>query len=183
VADPYLYGGTTVLRNLAGLRDADKLAEHEAQASTLRLAQLAAVRIEGAYDLPHLQAFHHFIFQDIYAWAGELRSVDLAKPGSMFALPEYINGYLTDVLWQLADEEHLRGLTRATSSRSGSPTTTPRSTRFIPFERATDEHSGPSCVSWRWTPTTLSPGSTSIRPRSSTLRSEASRETTCQCSI
>jgi hypothetical protein len=52
VADPYVYPGTGVLRNLAGLHDADTLADHEAQASTLRLAQLAALRLEGAYDLP-----------------------------------------------------------------------------------------------------------------------------------
>lgn len=55
MADPYVYPGTGVLCNLAGLQDADTLADHEAQASTLRLVQLTAVRLEGAYDLPHLQ--------------------------------------------------------------------------------------------------------------------------------
>jgi fido (protein-threonine AMPylation protein) len=64
-----------VLRNLAGLRDPGTLAEHEAQTSTLRLAQLAALTLEGGYDLPHLQKFHRFLFGDIYSWAGELRSV------------------------------------------------------------------------------------------------------------
>jgi cell filamentation protein len=112
VADPYVYRGTRVLRNLAGLQDAQALAEREAQASTLRLAQLAALRIEGGYGLPHLQAFHRFIFQDIYAWAGELRSVPLAKPSSMFALPAHIESYATDVLRRLADERHLRELSR-----------------------------------------------------------------------
>jgi cell filamentation protein len=112
VADPYVYPGTSVLRNLAGLHDADELADHEAQASTLRLVQLAALRLEGAYDLAHLQEFHRFVFQDIYAWAGELRSVPLAKPGSMFALPEHIEGYATEVLRQLSDERHLHDLPR-----------------------------------------------------------------------
>jgi cell filamentation protein len=112
VADPYVYPGTTVLRNLAGLRDAHRLAEREAQASTLRLAQLAEVGLTGAYDLPHLQEFHRFIVQDIYPWAGELRSTPLAKPGSMFALPERIEGYASEVLQQLAAERHLRGLPR-----------------------------------------------------------------------
>jgi len=51
VADPYVYPGTTVLRSLAGLQDADTLTDREAQASTLRVAQLAALRLEGAYDL------------------------------------------------------------------------------------------------------------------------------------
>jgi cell filamentation protein len=112
VADPYVYPGTSVLRNLAGLQDADAVADHEAQASTLRLVQLAALRVEGAYDLVHLQEFHRFIFQDIYAWAGELRNVPLAKPGSMFALPEHIEGYATEVLRQLNDERHLHDLPR-----------------------------------------------------------------------
>jgi cell filamentation protein len=112
VTDPYVYPGTAILRNFAGLKDADTLADHEAQTSTLRLAQLAELKLDGAYDLPHLQKFHHFIFQDIYPWAGELRRVPLAKPGSMFALPEHIKSYATDVLRQLAGEQHLRGLER-----------------------------------------------------------------------
>jgi cell filamentation protein len=112
VADPYVYPGTAVLRNLAGLEDAHALTDREAQASTLRLAQLAALRLEGAYDLPHLRAFHRFIFQDIYSWAGELRSVPLAKPDSMFAVPEHVESYATELLRGLADERHLRGLQR-----------------------------------------------------------------------
>lgn len=112
MADPYVYPDTTVLRNLLELTDADALAEREAQASTLRLAQLAAVRLEGSYDLAHLQAVHRFIFQDIYAWAGQLRRVPLAKPGSMFALPEHVESYATTVLCDLAKEQHLGGLSR-----------------------------------------------------------------------
>src|SRR4029077_20819225 len=50
--------------------------------------------------------------QDIYPWAGELRSVPLAKPGSMFALPEHIESYTTEVLRELASEGHLRGSPR-----------------------------------------------------------------------
>jgi cell filamentation protein, protein adenylyltransferase len=112
VVDPYVYPGSTVLRNLPGLQDADALAEHEAQATALRLAQLAASGLGGAYDLPHLQEFHRFIFQDVYSWASELRTVSLAKPGSIFALPEHIESYATEVLRQLAVEQHLRGLPR-----------------------------------------------------------------------
>lgn len=112
MADPYVYPGTSVLRNLAALKDVNALADHEAQASTLRLAQLARLTLSGLYDLSHLQAFHRFIFQDIYSWAGELRSVPLAKPGSMFALPEHVKSYSVEVLHQLAHERHLRDLSR-----------------------------------------------------------------------
>jgi cell filamentation protein len=111
VADPYVYPGTTVLRNLAGVRDARELATREAQTTTLRLAQLGALRLDGVYDLLHLRNFHRFIFQDIYPWAGELRSTPLAKPGSMFALPGLIESYASDVFHQLAGEQYLRALT------------------------------------------------------------------------
>jgi cell filamentation protein len=33
----------------------------------------------GNFDLPHLQAIHRHLFQDVYEWAGELRTVDLFK--------------------------------------------------------------------------------------------------------
>lgn len=66
----------------------------------------------GTYDLSHLRAFHRFVFQDVYPWAGELRSVPLAKPGSLFALPEHVESYAVGVLSDLADERHLRGLSR-----------------------------------------------------------------------
>ncbi len=112
MADPYVYPGTAVLQNLAGLRDANTLETYEAQASTLRLAQLSAQQLDGVYDLHHLQEFHRFVFQDIYPWAGELRSVPLAKPGSMFALPEHIPNYAAEILRQLAGEQHLTRLSR-----------------------------------------------------------------------
>lgn len=112
MTDPYVYPGTAVLRNRAELRDALALSEREAQASTLRIAQLAARRLDGAYDLPQLQEVHRFIFQDIYAWAGELRSTPLAKPGSMFAPPANIESYASEVFRQLAGEQHLCGLQR-----------------------------------------------------------------------
>jgi len=111
VADPYVYPGTTVLRNIAGHTEDSALAEREAQTTTLRLAQLGALRLDGVYDLRHLRDFHSFIFQDIYPWAGELRNTPLAKPGSMFAPPGLIESYAGGVFRQLAEEQWLRGLT------------------------------------------------------------------------
>jgi len=41
--------------------------------------------IEGAptgdFDVAHLRAIHRHLFQDVYAWAGELRTVEIAKGG------------------------------------------------------------------------------------------------------
>jgi cell filamentation protein len=123
-ADPYVYPGTSCLRNRAGIRDARTLARLEADQRSIVIAQIERTRLPGRYDLEHLRAFHRRIFGDIYEWAGELRSVAIAKDDSVFALPEHIDSYLAGVLGALAGEGYLRGLARAEFS-TGSPTTTP----------------------------------------------------------
>ena len=108
--DPYVYPGTNVLRNRFGLRDAGALERRERDASYARLLQLAAEPLPGRYDLPHLQAFHRHLFGDVWPWAGELRTVAIAKGDTMFALPEHIAPYLSGVLAELPRENYLRGL-------------------------------------------------------------------------
>jgi cell filamentation protein len=110
--DPYVYPGTNVLRNHFGIRDVTELAEREAGLTAVRVTELERRFIPGDYDLVHLQAVHRKIFGDLYPWAGELRTVKVAKGESLFALPEHIAPYLTGVLADLARENHLRGLAR-----------------------------------------------------------------------
>jgi cell filamentation protein len=38
----------------------------------------------GDFDLRHLRAIHRHLFQDVYDWAGEIRTVEIAKGGSQF---------------------------------------------------------------------------------------------------
>lgn len=109
-ADPYVYPGTDVLRNLLDLRDAADLGEREAALSAIRIAQLERRFIPGKFDLAHFQATHRYIFGDIYPWAGELRTVRIAKGGDLFALPEHIGPYLTTLFADLAHEDRLHSL-------------------------------------------------------------------------
>lgn len=108
--DPYVYPGTNVLRNHFGILDASELAEREAGLTAVRLAELEYRFIPGDYDTSHLRAVHRKIFGDLYPWAGELRTVPIAKGEDLFALPQYVGAYLTGVLADLAKEERLRGL-------------------------------------------------------------------------
>jgi len=110
--DPYSYPGTDVLRNHFGIRDATELAQRESGLTAVRIAELERRFISGDYDTAHLQAVHRKIFADLYPWAGELRTVKIAKGGSVFALPQHVTPYLTGVLSDLANEERLRGLER-----------------------------------------------------------------------
>ena len=107
--DPYKFPDLDVLRNKPGIRDARLLQAYEYRASTERMLELAEEPIAGRFDLDHLKAIHKYAFQDVYDWAGELRSVSISKGGSLFALPEYIESYGKLVFGALADDEHLRG--------------------------------------------------------------------------
>lgn len=75
----YVYPGTSVLRNLRDIRDPKVLAELEADATTRRLKELQSKPLNGSFDAKHLKAIHRHIFQDVYAWAGQFRTVNLSR--------------------------------------------------------------------------------------------------------
>jgi cell filamentation protein len=79
--DPYLIPGTKVLRNRLGISDARRLDRIERRIVADRIAEGAPV---GAFDLGRLRAIHRHLFQDIYDWAGELRTVEINKGGHQF---------------------------------------------------------------------------------------------------
>jgi cell filamentation protein len=45
----------------------------------------------GNFDPAHHRAVHHHLFQDVYGWAGEYRSIRIAKNDAMFCFPEHIS--------------------------------------------------------------------------------------------
>jgi Fic/DOC family len=107
--DPYVYPDTTLLRNLRDIRDPDLFGEFEAEATARRLRQLEHKPLPGHFDAQHFQAIHRHIFQDVYEWAGEFRTIDLAKSGHLFALTEHIASSLNKTFGELADERYLTG--------------------------------------------------------------------------
>ena len=111
-SDPYLDPRTGVFRNRLRLTDRAVLAAAEVKLSSVRIDQLKHRRLPGRYDLDHLRAFHWTIFQDVYPWAGRLRTVLIVKAGAMFCLPHQIEDTAADVFGRLAAAEHLRGRDR-----------------------------------------------------------------------
>jgi cell filamentation protein len=107
--DPYVYPGTSVLRNLRDIRDAQVLSEFEADATARRLRQLEQKPIDGRLDAGHLQAIHHHIFQDVFEWAGDFRTVNISKSGDPFAFQQHIVSSLDQLCGNLKRESHLVG--------------------------------------------------------------------------
>jgi len=109
VADDYCYPGTTVLKNKLELRDADELDAFEAEVSDARADEELPA---GDLDFKHFKAIHGHLFQDVYGWAGEIRTVRMSKGGNMFCFPENIENQAKLLFAQLKKDKFLAGLER-----------------------------------------------------------------------
>jgi cell filamentation protein len=110
-ADPYSDPVTGVLYNKLGLGTAAGLEAAEREITHAALILVDESPVSPSYDLPHLQEIHKRIFGDIYEWAGQIRTVAIAK-GAMFCLPQYIDSSAAVIFGELHDEDCLRGLRR-----------------------------------------------------------------------
>ena len=117
VDDPYVDPASGVLKNRLGITGAATLEETEAALVATRSYELYGTPLKGAFDLAHLQAIHRYLFRDLYEWAGELRTIDIAKGGHRFGHHAHIAGAATEHLRKLAAERHLAGLAPAAFSR------------------------------------------------------------------
>jgi cell filamentation protein len=107
--------GTGVLRNKLGITDPVALSRAATDSTSLRLAELHSSPVRGGFDSTHLQAIHHYIYQDLYDWAGELRPIDAGNvPASQ------VEKSLNSVLDRLSRENYLKGLNGEEWSRSAS---------------------------------------------------------------
>jgi cell filamentation protein len=109
IADPYCYTGTTVLRNIPGIRDQASLDTFEAISTAQRSDEPIP---KGRLSASHYRAIHHHLFQDVYAWAGKFRTVRISKDGSAFCYPEYIAREMKSLFADLKRRRHLRALSR-----------------------------------------------------------------------
>lgn len=107
-SDSYVYPGSEVLLNKADIREQGALEAFEADATAVRMLELIDNPIQGIFDLKHLCAIHRHLFQDVYDWAGEIRTVDISRGASLFANFGLIEGYLDQQLRGLAAENVLR---------------------------------------------------------------------------
>ena len=108
--DVYCIPGSAVLKNKAGITDQDQLDEYEGDFTAIRLLEFTQNPVEGSFDLVHLCKIHQYIFQDVYDWAGEVRTVDIVRGDSRFCNVRQIKSYSNTVFSSLATEKYLVNL-------------------------------------------------------------------------
>ncbi len=108
--DPYCYPDSYLLINKLNITDATTL-----EAAEQALTSLAADEIEFClppYDLPFMQTLHRQLFAEVYAWAGEIRTGDIAKGNTLFCTVPRIRPEADKFFAALAKRDWLAGLSR-----------------------------------------------------------------------
>lgn len=74
---------TTVLVNKQNITNIEEAYRNEHLFVTRRLADLRLEPIQ-VYSMSDILAIHNYLFQDVYAWAGQYRKVNISKSGNPF---------------------------------------------------------------------------------------------------
>jgi len=102
----YCYKNSNVLRNKLGITDADALRIAEREITAVRILEAERTPIRGKLDFKHLCDIHHYMFSDIFEWAGKLRTVNISK-GNPFCNANVLDLYGTDLFGKLKAENYL----------------------------------------------------------------------------
>jgi cell filamentation protein len=114
--DTYCYPGTNVLRNKAAITSAEELEIYEGELSTLRSIEILENPVVSQFNFTYLQRIHLALFQDIYDWAGEIRTVDIIRGNSRFANVRFIESSANEMFNKLASENWLKELDKKSLS-------------------------------------------------------------------
>ncbi len=89
-----------ILENLLGIDNQAELARVEEKLSKIRAKELVEKKIIDKFEIgtfKGLAQIHHYLFQDIYGFAGKIRNVDIAKGQFRFAPVLYLKPALVEI--------------------------------------------------------------------------------------
>ena len=108
----YCYPNSNVLINNLNIKDAKILNLYEAKITAAKSLSLRQKGITGNFDIKHFLEIHHYLFEDIYPFAGCLREENIGKGQFRFAMCEYIKPELERLLNELKKEQYLVNLSK-----------------------------------------------------------------------
>lgn len=106
----YFIPGTEVLRNRVGAATPEALRDAEndlVEARIIELRESAILLGDRGYGLGFLQAIHRQLFQDVYDWAGDVRTVGIEKGQESFCPPDNIAQAMDHVASEISERKLL----------------------------------------------------------------------------
>lgn len=77
--DPYLYENTNTLINKLDIENKEELEMAEADFISSRIFELEKIDIDKPIDIELLKYINFYLFQDLYTWAGNFRTINIEK--------------------------------------------------------------------------------------------------------
>ncbi|MBL0338802.1 MAG: Fic family protein [Rhodospirillaceae bacterium] len=102
--DPYVLKNG-ILKNKLNITNEQKLVKAEAALTSDRLAEIEIKGSKGSFDFERLKATHYYIFQDIYDWAGQPRTIGISKGNSNFT-PSYLIDHKIESLFSRLEKDN-----------------------------------------------------------------------------
>ena len=75
-----------------------------------RSAELGLISKEFGVSYQDYKALHRHLFQDVYEWAGETRTIDTSKWDMRYARPQFIDSEMEKRFQRIRDDNNLKGL-------------------------------------------------------------------------
>ncbi len=107
------YEGTTCLINKFDVRNEVQLATLEATITHAKTTLLESQPAKLPLDFDYYKNIHRFLFEDLYDWAGELRTVDISKKGTAFCPADQLKTLCDACFDRLAKMNYFKGLPRS----------------------------------------------------------------------
>jgi len=104
------YPETTVLINKLNIMDEALLNEVEATLVSAKTAIWENNPLYNTFDFAHYKAIHGFLFEDLYDWAGQIRTVNISKQGTHFCPHDEIEDLSNRIFSRLHKRKFFRKL-------------------------------------------------------------------------
>lgn len=78
--DPYIYPQSNILINKLGIQNEQELITIEAQLLIAGIVDIQSITDQIDFrDPSSIQTIHRYLFQELYVWAGEFRTINFFK--------------------------------------------------------------------------------------------------------
>lgn len=104
------YEGTTCLINKYDIKDEAKLAELEAMITFAKSSELEQAVLKEGFNENNYTDIHRQLFESLYVWAGEYRTINISKKGTAFANYDDVPVLLTNCFNRLKAMNYFRDL-------------------------------------------------------------------------
>lgn len=106
------YPGTTVLVNKLGIQEQAQLDESETLIVGVKSLQFELAPFPEPLDFAYYKRLHQFLFEELYEWAGAVRSINLSKQRTHFCPADEIESLAVSMFGRVEKMDFFCGLPR-----------------------------------------------------------------------